>query len=306
MSIEIQTDSGIAVIEKVDPSPAKTNKSALARFDAMSDRFDELATDRMPSKLFLSLLATRLMAEPKLLQCRFDTLVRAAIQCHAWGLDPTGKNNGAFLIPYKGECQLQLGYGAMIDLVTREGKITDIDAQIVYDQDTFEVEMGSSPKIIHKPNLKSSRRGRSDGVAYYAVATFASGNRKFAVMTRAEVDEVRAKFTFGSSPSWKSSFDQMALKTVIHRLVKTLPVNFMASQAMAYDNNTDYRLPTAEESEEELTDEQKARVRALQGVEEPIRETPAQEQTPIEPKKKTGTTASEENLEIWLESQPKQ
>lgn len=263
MSVEIQTASGIAVIEQVDHSPAKTSKSALARLEALRDRFDELATTRLPTSHFLSLLATRLMAEPKLLQCRFDTLVRAALQCHAWGLDPTGARNGAFLIPYRDECQLQLGYGALIDLVTREGRIIDIDAQVVYEGDEFEASLGTDGKIIHRPDIKSANRGRSNGIAYYAVATFADGHKKYALMTRQEVEDVRKQFA-QNTPAWKSSYDQQAIKTVIHRLCKTLPTNTMATQALQYVERSEFTMAKMVE-EPETTEEQRAAVRAAQG-----------------------------------------
>jgi recombination protein RecT len=185
--IEIQTKTGISVIERVDSSPARTAKTALARLETVMDRFQDIETDRMPSKTFLSLATVAMMKNSKLLQCNFASVLQCLLQCHAWGLDPTGKNNGAFLIAYRDECQLQLGYGALIDLATRDGTVTDIDAQIVYDHDKFEVEMGTNPSIIHEPDFKASRRGRGDGVAYYAVATFAAGHKKFVVLTRPEV-----------------------------------------------------------------------------------------------------------------------
>lgn len=262
MSVEIQTEHGIAVIDRVDATPAKSSKTALARLEALRDRFDELATSRLPTSHFLSLLATRLMAEPKLLQCRFDTLLRAALQCHAWGLDPTGARNGAFLIPYRDECQLQLGYGALIDLVTREGRIIDIDAQVVYEDDEFEASLGTDGTILHKPNLKSANRGRNSGVAYYAVATYNNGHRKYAVMTRQEIEDVRKKFA-QNTPAWRDSFDQQALKTVIHRLCKTLPTNTLATQALQYVERADYTMAKVVE-EPEVTDEQRAAVKAAQ------------------------------------------
>jgi recombinational DNA repair protein RecT len=87
----------------------------------------------------------------------------------------------------------------------------------------------------------------------------------------------------------------MALKTVIHRLVKTLPMNMMATQAIAHSERADFKLDEAIDDTPVLTEAEKARVRELQGVQVP----PEPEKAP-EPPPNDG---SEEGLDGWLESQ---
>ena len=56
------------------------------------------------------------------------------------------------------ECQFQLGYKGLIDLVYRSEEVTDIQAHEVYENDEFEYELGLDPKLKHIPALK--RPGR--------------------------------------------------------------------------------------------------------------------------------------------------
>ena len=67
----------------------------------------------------------------------------------------------------------------------------------------------------------------------YAVANLRGGGYQFEVMSRAEVEAVKAKAK--SKNIWNSYFEQMALKTVIRRLFKYLPVSIEALQVANVD-----------------------------------------------------------------------
>ncbi|WP_302987765.1 recombinase RecT, partial [Parasutterella excrementihominis] len=67
----------------------------------------------------------------------------------------------------------------------------------------------------------------------YAVANLRGGGYQFEVMSRAEVEAVKAKAK--SKNIWNNYFEEMAKKTVIRRLFKYLPVSIEALQVANVD-----------------------------------------------------------------------
>ena len=135
----------------------------------------------------------------------------------------------AYLIPRynssasRMECSLDISYKGMIDILTKTGGIKRIYAYLVYEGDTFEVELGSEdPTIKHKPSFMSKT------IKYcYAVAVLPDGEKQFDIMRRDELDYIKSRSESGKKDMgpWKSDYGEQCRKTVIRRLWKTLPKN---------------------------------------------------------------------------------
>ncbi len=84
----------------------------------------------------------------------------------------------AYLIPYnnKGamECQFQIGYKGLIDLSYRNPQMQIISAQVVYENDEFEYELGLNPKAGSPPCIKGPR-GSQAFLRVLSSSTMASG-----------------------------------------------------------------------------------------------------------------------------------
>jgi recombination protein RecT len=95
----------------------------------------------------------------------------------------------------------------------------------VYAGDEFKYEEGDKPGIVHRPRLDSKRS--DDLIAVYAIAfRLADGvilDRD--VMPRAMVEEIRQTYTkSGGGRGWSNpvSYPEMAIKTVVHHISKSL------------------------------------------------------------------------------------
>ena len=77
------------------------------------------------------------------------------------------------------------------------------------------------------------RRGRTGALPtdVYAIKTFADGTFDLEVMTRDEVEAVRANIR-KPSPAWGSAWGEMAKKTAVHRLCKRLDLTPAARAAV--------------------------------------------------------------------------
>lgn len=182
---------------------------------------------------------TEFRKNPALMKCDPATLFGAVIQCAQLGLEPGGALGHAFLLPFENrrkgttEVQFIIGYRGMIDLALRSGQILSLEARAVYEADKFHVSLGLNPDLTHEPAWHNADRGALTFV--YAVAKLRDGGVQFEVMSRAEIEKVRAQSKAGNSGPWVTHFEEMAKKTVIRRLFKYLPVSVELQRAVALD-----------------------------------------------------------------------
>lgn len=179
---------------------------------------------------------------PRLLDCNANTLFSAIAVCSQMGLAPNASMQLVHLVPFAGEVVVIPGYRGLIELVTRAGKVVDIDAQLVYENDLFEFDLGTSPYIKHQPQWQddpSQKLGGGKVVAAYAIATFAGGHKKFECIPLQSILDIR-----DNSAGWKKKrdqstwglyFDAMARKTPIRALAKYLPQSLALSIALDSD-----------------------------------------------------------------------
>lgn len=174
---------------------------------------------------FSRMVLTAITQNPKLGECTPQSFVGSMLTAAQLGLEPNTPLGQAYLIPYKNKgnmcCQFQLGYKGLIDLVHRSGEVRSIEARIVYENDTFEYELGLEPKLIHKP--AASNRGKA--IWYYAIYHLKNDGFAFEVMSREDVEQHARKYSksFGAGP-WQTEFDEMAKKTVLKRVLKYAPI----------------------------------------------------------------------------------
>jgi len=195
-----------------------------------------------PERL-LRIALSEVRRNPRLAQCSAPSLLGAIFTCAQLGLEPGNALGHCYLIPYRDECQFQIGYKGMIDLARRSGQIRGLSARRVYENDHFEYTYGLHEDIVHKP----ARGERGELTHVYAVARFADGGEQFEVMDRYELEEIRdgsqgyqtaIKYNKKDTP-WISSFDEMCRKTVIRRMFKYLPVSIELVKAASLDERAD-------------------------------------------------------------------
>lgn len=193
---------------------------------------------------------TEVRKVPKLAQCDQTSFLGAIMQCAALGLEPGGALGHAYLLPFDKrqkvggqwktvgtDVQLIIGYRGMIDLARRSGQIQSLEARAVYAADKFDVELGLDSRLVHRPAWDAEDRGALTFV--YAVAKLKDGGLQFEVMSRAEIEKVRAQSKAAQNGPWVTHFEEMAKKTVVRRLFKYLPVSIEIQRAVGLDEQAE-------------------------------------------------------------------
>jgi recombination protein RecT len=170
-----------------------------------------------------------------------QSVVNAVTNVAAIGVSLNPVKRQAYLVPRGNKVCLDISYIGLVDLATESGSILWAKAELVYEQDSFQMgEPGTLPKHIYNPFSKD--RGNLIGV--YVVAKIPSGETLCDAMSIAECHAIRdrtdgwkafvAKKT--SQSPWHSDEGEMCKKTVIKRGSKLWPKNERLNRAIDHLN----------------------------------------------------------------------
>lgn len=189
---------------------------------------------------FTRMVLSAVSVNPALAKCTPQSFLGAMMAAAQLGVEPNTPLGQAYILPYKNkgvlEAQFQLGYKGLIDLAYRSGEVELVQAHIVYENDDFDWEYGLDPKLSHKP----AKTNRGAPVIVYAMFKTKSGGYGFEVMSIEDVKLHAAKYSkaFSSDYSpWKTSFEEMAKKTVLKRVLKYAPLKSDFVRAVVQDES---------------------------------------------------------------------
>lgn len=192
---------------------------------------------------FTRMALSALNNNPQLMECTQMSFLAALMNAAQLGLEPNTPLGQAYLIPYKNkgklECQFQLGFKGMIDLIYRNENVQTIQAHCVHENDVFVYSYGLNPKLEHIPSA-DEKGDRGAVVQVYAMYKLGNGGYGFEVMTKTDIDRHAEKYSksFGSDFSpWRTDYESMAKKTVIKKLLKYAPLKTDVIRAVNTDSS---------------------------------------------------------------------
>ncbi len=151
---------------------------------------------------------------------------------HCW-LIPREINIGTREKPNKiWMATFQVGYKGWMELAFRSGKVQAFDSGMVWTNDLFEYEKGTTPFLKHRECSIPENRGKRTHA--WASATLASGLVVFNVVSIDEVERHRKMSQ--SDKIWDGNYDQMAKRIPMRYLCALqLPKNEILQQAIEAD-----------------------------------------------------------------------
>lgn len=234
-----QNGGALAKQNAQPPSPKAYVSSLLAKqADAIKAALPAVMTPERFSRIAL----TAVSGNPKLQEAVVKspmTFLGALMTAAQLGLEPNTPLGQAYLIPYNNskkvngewikvpEVSFQLGVKGLTELAYRSGEVISIYAEIVYENDKFEYELGLDPKLKHIPAM--SNRGKA--IYYYGVFKTKSGATGFKVMSKEDVLAHAKRFskaynkeknTF--SGPWATDFDAMGKVVCLKAALKYAPL----------------------------------------------------------------------------------
>lgn len=155
--------------------------------------------------------------------CSQASIANSLMDMATLGLNASKKQG--YFIAYGGKCQFQKSYFGNITLARRNG-LKAINAEIIYDGDTFKYHIENGMKVIdvHEQDFMNIDNDKILGA--YAVAVMDDGRKVVEVMNINQLKKAWNQRMGGLKEDASSTHmkfkDQMAKKTVINRLCKLI------------------------------------------------------------------------------------
>ena len=219
-----------------------TTEKALTPIQAMRGTLDKMRPDfqsalppQIPVEKFIRTTLTAIQMQPDLLDTDRRSLLGSCMKAAQDGLIPDGREAALVIFRTKEgpKTQYMPMVGGILKKIRNSGELLSISANVVYEKDQFEYELGDYEAIKHKPFL-GAERGKA--IAVYAVARTKDGGIYREVMSVAEVEKVRQASRAKDSGPWTQWWDEMARKTVIRRIAKRLPSSADLDSVLEADN----------------------------------------------------------------------
>ena len=220
-----------------------TEPTQLTPINAFRKTLDQMREDiksalppQIPAERFIRTLITTVQMNPDLLECERKTLLASAMKAAQDGLLLDGREAAPVIYNNRKAgtktCQYIPMVGGLLKKARNSGEIKDILAEAVYEKDMFTYELGESPKITHKPFWGEDR---GSVVAFYAVVKTKDGGTYRKVMSKGDVDAIKAKSKAQYGP-WVDFYVPMGVKTVIKAVLKICPQSSDLESLIEYDN----------------------------------------------------------------------
>lgn len=182
--------------------------------DSVRTQFENVLKENASS--FVAGIIDLYSTDKYLQECDPNAVVAEALKAATLKL-PINKQLGfAYIVPYNGKPQFQLGYKGYIQLAMRTGQYRFLNAGVICEGIKVERNILTGEVTFSGEPTSDKPQG------YFAYMELLNGFSKTVYMTHKEIlaHAKRYSKSYGKEASaWSSNFEEMALKTVIRRLL---------------------------------------------------------------------------------------
>ena len=197
---------------------------------------------------FIASVTSLVNSNEKLKECDQGSVLRACLTAASLDLPINQSLGFAYVIPYSGQAQFQLGYKGFIQLAQRSGQFHTINVSDVRDGEIEELDRLTGE--IKFKWRESYERDKTPIIGYVAFFELINGFEKMLYMTNEQLKAHGVKFSKSYKSGyglWKDEFDTMAKKTVLKLLLsKYAPMTIdmqtaqLSDQAIVKENGFEY------------------------------------------------------------------
>ena len=203
---------------------------AMFKQDSVQARFRRMLGKK--SAGFISSVLT-VVSQNKLLQnADMRTVLSSASIAASLDLPIIPSLGRAWIVPYKGAAQFQIGYLGLVELAQRSGLYETINVVTVYEGEIVKWNKFTEELTYGEPESDVA-------IGYCASFTLLNGFRKVVYWTKDAVIKHAQRFSksyHSSSSPWQTDFDAMAMKTVLAYMLRHWgPMSIEMQKAMAED-----------------------------------------------------------------------
>lgn len=207
--------------------------------EAMKPQFKTALPKHITVDKFNRVLMTAISSTKDLQDADRTSLFASCMKLAQQGLLPDGKE--AAIVTFKDNkrgirvAQAMPMISGILKLVRNSGELAALSPHTVCKNDQFDYWIDETGEHLqHRPCLEGER---GDITHAYCIAKTKDGAAYIEVMSKDELDKVRASSRTGKYGPWADWYGEMAKKTVIRRLAKRLPMSTDLDEAIVSDDD---------------------------------------------------------------------
>lgn len=236
-------DLAVALARNGAPSTAQSFEVQCGEwFRQNSKRLTNLWGNEEQAKKLLLVAMESVNKNPFLLKCTFESFGRALLTCSELKLYP-GAMQEAALVPFKNksggyDVTFVPQYQGLVKLAYNAGFIKSIAANVVYEADEFDFQLGTDQFLRHKPTLDNERGNRR--CVYCVIETLHGSQITVLPMSFIEGIKKRSPAARSGMSPWNGSdddYDAMAKKTALRQALKFIPKSSELATALDRDDD---------------------------------------------------------------------
>ena len=233
--------------------------------DALIQAQDQLvqtlpAQMRAEADRFRSVLLDLLMEPDSMLaKCDPGSIVKAALEAAALGLFFTKHLGHAYLVPYDGKAEMQIGWRGLVHLAKgADSTISDIKPELVYPGEQFQEVLGLDPQLVHIPKdgergVVSISGGILSGFTHaYAVARYRTDAHRpptYVLMSLGDIQKCKnASKTSSPKTPWFTWTKAMVEKCPVRKLCLRLGLVPSITAAIARDEYREFGVENSQQA----------------------------------------------------------
>lgn len=242
------------VPKRQEPPKPRTALTKAERINSLKDMLDkravilqQVASRYLDPRQLIQMALVAASHNPDILECTKESILLCLIRAARWGVTINGETS--WIIPYKKEATLTVGYRDMMRIARRSKEIKKIVARVVREGDVFEYEYGLNEKLVHIPSKEvfDPREDCKQITHVYCIAWLTNGESQFIVLNKKEIDALRARSKASASGPWVTDYGPMAMAKGIRQLCKFTPAPEEMQDLISKEEQEEAGLPASEQ-----------------------------------------------------------
>lgn len=156
--------------------------------------------------------------QPAITACSKSSIANCLLDMVTQGLSPA--KTQCYFIAYGNELQMQRSYFGTIAVLKRLKEVKDIYAEVIHQDDVFEIGADELGRIIVKKFEPKFENMDKPLIGAFAVVQETSGEKVYTIMTKKEIDKSWSKTKAYKNTVQQDFSQEMAKRTVINRAAK--------------------------------------------------------------------------------------
>ena len=178
------------------------------------------------------------------------------------GLDAL--NAEMYLVPYGSQLNFMASYKGLVKLAQKYSTrpIKTIYAKVVREGDVFEETIVNGEPSI---NFKAVPFSNKPIIGVFAVCQYQDGGMIYEVMSKDDVEACRKSSKAKNSPAWNGFWSEMAKKTVLRRLSKSINIDMDQKLVEAFDSGLEIETDKVELANREIAENANSEPLVIEG-----------------------------------------